>query len=63
MSTAWLPRVRACRSYPDEFPDPSEEETDPLSTPPGSDDPWEAFEADDDYDPQPEPGDFWFEEE
>lgn len=27
------------------------------------DDPWEAFVPDDDHEPEPEPGDFWWEDE
>ena len=59
----WLARVRSCRGFPDESPEQiADDPGDETALPSVTDDPWEAFEPDDDYDPQPEPGDFWMEE-
>ena len=66
MFTNWRTSPKGCQTYPDEEPRPgdtSDNEPNVTSPIPGtSDDPWEAFVSDDDQEPLPEPGDFWFEE-
>ncbi len=49
MSVAGVKRPTLWRVAPDEAPQ--------------VDDPWEAFIPEDDHEPFPEPGDFWFEDE
>lgn len=72
MCEGWQSRDKPCSSYPDEPPpgrqpkadrQPENDDPDEASRLPVNDeDPWDAFVPDDDHEPEPEPGDFWWQE-
>lgn len=57
----WIGAPRTCQAVPD-AEDPGDDPR-PLPRPLSDDDPWDAFVPDDDFEPDPEPGDFWIDQD